>query len=411
MPNEKQVRILYRGTAAWNRWREKYPGIKPDLFDSQLSHIDLSLADLSNADLSNADLGETNLSSANLSEANLRGAILSRADLSNTNLRGAILTDADLTDAHLSDAYLIGAYFSNAVLIGTDLSNADLSNADLSEADLSEANLRGVDLTEANLRGANLSNANLSNADLSEADLTEANLRGANLSNANLRGLNLIRSQALETNFTSATLTEACIEDWNTNSDTKLDDVICEYIYLQEHQKERRPSSGNFAPVEFTKLYQKSLDTIDLIFRHGIDWDAFAYSFRKIEVENQGAKLDIQSIEKKGNGVLVVRINASLDADKTKIHGDFIQGYEFAHKTLEAQYQTRLEDKNLLIAKQETHINRLFDIIDKQGVVQQVLADNPRKVSNYDFRNSQIAGGILDAQTVNAEQIGGEIQN
>ncbi|WP_223278313.1 hypothetical protein [Nostoc sp. 'Peltigera membranacea cyanobiont' 232] len=160
-----------------------------------------------------------------------------------------------------------------------------------------------------------------------------------------------------------------------------------------------------------TKLFQKSLETLDLIFRNGIDWDAFAYSFKKIEVENQGAQLNVQSIEKKGDGILVVRVAVSPDANKTKIHSDFMQGYEFATKVLEAQYQTRLEDKDTLISKQEAQINRLFDIVEQQGSVQKALVENPRKVSNYNIQNPQFAGGMVDTNTVNVDQIGGNIQN
>ncbi|QKQ73381.1 hypothetical protein [Nostoc sp. TCL240-02] len=91
----------------------------------------------------------------------------------------------------------------------------------------------------------------------------------------------------------------------------------------------------------------------------------------------------MQSIEKKGDGILVVRVTVAPDADKVKIHNHFMQGYEFAAKVLEAQYQERLEDKDLLISKQEAQINRLFDIVEQQGSVQKALAENPRKVSNY----------------------------
>ncbi|MHC5719038.1 MAG: hypothetical protein ACYTX0_44975, partial [Nostoc sp.] len=48
------------------------------------------------------------------------------------------------------------------------------------------------------------------------------------------------------------------IEDWHTNIATNLTDVICDYIYLRQGQKERRPSIGDFAPGEFAKLFQKS---------------------------------------------------------------------------------------------------------------------------------------------------------
>ncbi|AFZ24116.1 putative low-complexity protein [Cylindrospermum stagnale PCC 7417] len=341
MANQEHFRILIRGVEFWNEWREENPEIEPDL-----SEADLREADLRGADLSGAALSGVYLRGADLSRTNLRGAYLIEADLTRADLRGV----------NLSEAYLRAAYLSGVDLRGADLRGADLRGADLIEADLSRANLSGADFT---------------------------------------------RIQALETNFTRATLTGACIEDWHTNSNTELDNVICEYIYLRENQQERRPSSGKFAPGEFTKLFQKSLETIDLIFRNGIDWDAFAYSFKKIEIENQGAQLDVNIIEKKGDGVIVVRINASPDADKTKIHGDFMQGYEFAHKALEAQYQARIEDK-------DKFINQLFSTINQQN---KQLAENSGKLSIYYQPNSQFAGGIVDAQTVNVKQIGGEIQN
>ncbi len=121
--------------------------------------------------------------------------------------------------------------------------------------------------------------------------------------------------------------------------------------------------------------------------------------------------MDVQSIEKKGDGILVVRVAVSPDADKAKIHSEFIQGYEFAAKALEAQYQARLEDKDVLIVRQETQINRLFDIVEQQGSVQKALAENPRKVSNYNMQNPQFASGIVDANNVDADQIGGNIHN
>jgi hypothetical protein len=36
----------------------------------------------------------------------------------------------------------------------------------------------------------------------------------------------------------------------------------------------------NFDPGEFTKLFQKARVTVDLIFLHGIDWQAFLVSFQ-----------------------------------------------------------------------------------------------------------------------------------
>ncbi|WP_051470218.1 pentapeptide repeat-containing protein [Fischerella sp. PCC 9605] len=438
---------------------------KADLSNADLRGTDLHRAKLNGANLNKADLSGADLSGAILDGAELVGAKFNDADLSKASLRNAKLIglpawvvqspefiekhgkSVGFFKAHLSGAKLDEVDLSGARLNGLDLQGVDFSKAkslskvEFVKADLSRANLRKVDLREANLRGANLIEADLSGAKLNKVDLSranrskilgsifslageslnaadirEANLRGAilkgvnlswmdltgiNLSEADLSGAKLIRTQALNTNFYKAVLTGACIEDWHTNSTTSLDGVICDYIYLRDNQQERRPGSGNFAPGEFTKLFQKSLETLDLIFRNGIDWDAFAYSFKKVEVENQGAQLDVQSIEKKGDGILVVRVAVSPDADKAKIHGDFMQGYEFAHKVLEAQYQARLEDKDKVI-------NQLFSTINQQN---KQLAETSGKVTIYYQPDSQFAGGIVDANTVNAEQIGGNIQN
>ncbi|MEH2396706.1 hypothetical protein [Nostoc sp.] len=105
------------------------------------------------------------------------------------------------------------------------------------------------------------------------------------------------------------------------------------------------------------------------------------------------------------------RVAVAPDADKAKIQNDFMQGYEFANKALEAQYKARLEDKDLLITKQEAQINRLFGIVEQQGSVQKALAENPRKVSSYNMQNPQFAGGIADANNIDVQQLGGNIQN
>jgi uncharacterized protein YjbI with pentapeptide repeats len=167
----------------------------------------------------------------------------------------------------------------------------DLSGAYFREANFREANLSKVDLSRSDLSRANLSGANLSGANLNGADLSGTNLNGANLSKANLGNTLLIASQLLKSNLTAANLTGACIQDWNINSATQLDDVTCKYIYLKSEwswqeqkylRRDRRPSSPNriFASGEFTKLFQKAFDTVDLIFTDGIDWKAFFQSKR-----------------------------------------------------------------------------------------------------------------------------------
>ncbi|MFN6536174.1 MAG: pentapeptide repeat-containing protein [Nostoc sp. EkiNYC01] len=386
MANEEHLAILRQGVEVWNEWRENNPEIKPNLFSVNFSKTDLSKADfsftnISESDFSEVDFTEANFNGANLCNTNLESANLSYSDLNLAQLKKTYFCKANLTRANFTEANLHQANLIESKLIKTNFSRANLSLSYLLMADLSEAIL---------------AEANLSKAMLNRANLNEANFTGANLSEADL-----FRTQALGTIFILANLTGACLEDWNINSFTNLDYIDCKYVYLKSGQQERRPNSGNFAPCEFTKLFQKSLETVDLIFRNGIDWDAFAYSFKKLEVENQGAQLDVQSIEKKGNGILVVRVAVSPDADKAKIHSEFIQSYEFAAKALEAQYQARLEDKDKVI-------NQLFSSINQ---LNRQLAETSGKVSIYYQTNSQFAGGIVDAINVNTEQVDGNIQN
>jgi uncharacterized protein YjbI with pentapeptide repeats len=382
MADEAQLARLKQGVKTWNIWRLKGAN------DVDLSRVDLSRADLRGAYLREVCLVGANLSGANLRGADLRGASLQGADLSGAKLRRAKLSWADLSRADLSEAKL-----SRANLSGAKLFEAKLSGADLNGLDLNGANLNRLDLNGANLSGANLSGANLSGANLSEANLSEANL-----SEADLRESSLARAQALDTNFTKTILTEACIDEWHTNAATKLDGVVCTCIYLKRGEKERRPSdpSQTFAPGEFTKLFQKAQETVDLIFRNGVDWKAFAYAFQQLQIENEADELAIASIENKGDGVVVIRIKAAPTADKPKLHGDFMQVYEVVHKTLEAQYQARLEDK-------DKHINQLFALVQSSQLQNSEVTKRMTDTPKFNF-NAPV-GNVAD--TV---QAGGKMQ-
>jgi uncharacterized protein YjbI with pentapeptide repeats len=293
--------------------------------------------------------------------------------------------------------------------IAVDLSNADLSNADLSNVDFRYANLAGVILFEADLSGANLSGADLN---------------GASFSKANLSGANLSRIQALVTNFNGATFTGACLEDWHINDQTDLDRVICDYVflkkeYIEEKPKfsERRPHNPNekFALGEFTKLFQYFRNTIDLVFRDGINWKAFSYAFEVTKNEHEGAELVVQSIENKNDGVIVIKLGVSPKVDKTTIHGAFMQGYKLASSLLEAQYRAELNDKsveivakdaqiisyNRVIQKQDEQINKLFSLVQEVTEVQKLMAEAPK----YDMRGTTIGNFVDTAQPGSRQQV------
>jgi hypothetical protein len=254
MANKEHLALLSENSEIWNRWRDVHPDIVPDL---------------QGVTLHKAFLRHKNLSGANLSQANLSGADLSQANLSQANLSGA----------NLNRAFLF-----RAKCYGSNLDKADLCRANLSEADFGKANLNQAILDGTHLYQTKFTDAHLSNAHL-----------------------NIVH--ALATDFTGAILTGTSIKGWNIDSRTRLDGIICEYIYLGLDQQDRRPRDPNqtFAPGEFTALYQKVLDTVDLIFADGIDWKAFFQSFQELRSQYGDENIAIQAIEKKSGDAFVIQ--------------------------------------------------------------------------------------------------------
>lgn len=401
MANEEHLEILNQGVEAWNEWRIANPEVIPDF--STLTHLigtsgvlsiggginyrgfNFSNTNFTNVSFPHVNLEEANLSGANLENANFsrgsfrranfQGAIfkksdfqeadfseanLSQADLRQTDLEKAKFSKANLVQADLREAKLRGADFSDANLNLADLSNADLFRATLFEANLSQAillktdfnsanfwlaNLRDAKLRDANLWGAILRGVDIRDADLENADLSEADIREANFRNTNLYGAKLLNTQALATNFEGAVLTEACLENWHISSDTNLADVTCECVYLKYPRQERRPHSRNFQPGEFTKLFQKVFETVDIVFLDGIEWKAFLLSFLELKAETGSDEISIQSFENR-SGAFIVRINVSPDADKAE-----------TERFIEEKYKIALEAKDKHIESLEEQIS------------------------------------------------------
>lgn len=332
--------LLRMGVNIWNRWRKNFPEIEPNLYGINLNGANLKGINLSGANLGPAGLFSADLQGADLTGAYLNGACLNLANLSEAKLCGALLRGADLTRADLTGANLSGAYLSRA-----DLSTALLRVANLSKADLTGAFLRGAYFTGANLRGAYLSRADFTGAYMRAVNLSEADLTAALFCEADLTAGFLIRTQALYTNFNKAKFTGACIQDWNINSATQLDDIICDHVYLEYHQKERRPAIGEFAPGEFSKLFQKVFATVELIFLHGIEWQAFSLALQNFSTEMAGYEISIQAIEQRSDGAFVIRFKVPCETNKAKIEKALKLQYELALREIDTKYGEQLQSQ------------------------------------------------------------------
>ena len=274
--------------------------------------------------------GGTTFCGANLSRALFIRAVLENTNFSSSKQQPTLLTHVDWTEAkHLNYANLTQSILANCAVRELLVTRHGDSR-----------NYEKLSLRSANLSGVHLIAANLKQVDLTNAICHETRLDKSNLKDAIVVG----------TDFTGAYLTEACIEDWILDATTILTQN-CQCIYLLEEpdfsgNRERRPRIGTFAPGEFSKLFQELLNTITLVFEDGIDWKAFVTAFKTLQDQNQDTELSIQSVENKGDGTVLVRVNAPLTLSKEKLRRDFTQNYETDLKALEARYQAELEDKD-----------------------------------------------------------------
>lgn len=358
---------------------------------------------------------------------NFQGLNLQYSNLMRSDFTGTALVKGTFQGANLADAVLIKADLSYVNLQGADLSGSNLYQARLEHINLQGANLRGANLQGANLRGLDLANVDLSEADL-EADLTKTNLSGGNLSGANLRAV-----QALETNFEKATFTGACLKDLNINSSTNLKDIVCDYVFLEDDYRERRPHGGSFGAGEFTQRFQQVLETVDLFFDDGVDWKAFLGSFQDLQAQYGDENLAVQGIERKGQSSFEIRLAVPPEADKAEIEKVAYERYEINLRQIETQYREQLSAKEGEIIRYRQQTESLKDELldtyrqrsrqsapDLMEVVKILAARDSivnveanavaeNKASKYDMRNARFAGGF--AETVQGDQGGGTINN
>ena len=102
MANPKHVKLILKGSDAWNSWfrkrfsRDLKMAAEDPKYLTRIARPALRDADLRGADLSGIDLGGGKALRANLAHAKLADARLARCELSESNLFHADFTKADL---------------------------------------------------------------------------------------------------------------------------------------------------------------------------------------------------------------------------------------------------------------------------------------------------------------------------
>ncbi|OUL21806.1 hypothetical protein BV378_26000 [Nostoc sp. RF31YmG] len=300
-------------------------------------------------------------------------------DLSGVNFRGAKLANTDLRVKKLYRTCFQG-------VTGLERARVDSRYMDLENPKVQKLLTHGYsetkDLRELNLRGAYLQNADLRHLDFTDTDLT-----GADLQNADLRGSILVRAQVIGVDFTGANLTGICIQDWSVNSQTNFTNVECDYIYRKLDDKgevsDRYPLEGqNFEPREFESLYQEVGNVVELVFKEGVNWRAFAFTLQKLQIEDDGLGLELKGIEKRGD-LWVVKVTHNENAPK-----------EIVEQRLNGVYPEMLN----LLASKEQQINKLLGIAADQ-------AEALKGYSKQPFGNSFFISGSTITNLAGSGQI------
>ncbi len=199
MADGEHLKIFNQGVGAWNRWRQKHRGLKPDLSGADLKRANFRYANLNDANLEHANLEGANLGRAFLEGAELHGATQRGAHFFSADLRHADLRDADLREAQLWCAHLDRADLRGARLANADFRSSDLAAADLREADLESASFAGAGLLRTDLRDANLTGANLHGARFIESRLAGAEMSAAQVALTVFNTVDLSRVRGLDT--------------------------------------------------------------------------------------------------------------------------------------------------------------------------------------------------------------------
>lgn len=237
----------------------------------------------------------------------------------------------------------------------------------------------------------------------------------------------------LLTDFTGAILTGAYIEDWNITSNTNFTGLRCKYVYMRQPTKDnpdpyRKPDNREevFKDGDFADFIQPIFDTLDLYHNQGVDPRTIAISFKQLAENHPDAELEIVAMEKRGKDKFLLRARTATTADKSELSAEYFDNYNYLkHLPPEEQikhFLTELKIKDNQINFQTDQIlsytNMISTALNRPSIQAEnynnqgdTMPQNPKKQSNFNLQGAQFGGGLVNADTVNAHQIGGNINN
>lgn len=339
-----------------------------------------------------------------------------------TKFGGANLTDADFTQASLKCVDFRKATLTRTCWFGVK----KLNQARVEGTYLEDIRVRQLVITKdgqgQNFDCLNLRELNLKDANLQSASFISTDLSTATLHNANLLSAKLAQAQLYQAKLTEALLTGAFIENWGISTDTQLEGIKCDYIYMRLPTKDnpdpwRKPDNrqeifkeGDFsdfiAPmIKTIELYQKQnvdprqvgskFKTLDLFHYEGIDPNAAAIAVTQLAEEHPEAELEIVALE--GRGQKKVRLQAVV-ADDTN-SSDLSNKYFEKYTEIKSLPYSDLQEVLLGIKEKDERIRSLEKLLE--NAIQQPKFYVETYQTQGEFVISQSQGSITLSSTQN----------
>lgn len=309
------------------------------------------------------------------------------ASLGGTRFRGANLTDADFTEADLKSVDFRGAILKRTCWLRSVCVERSRLHGTYLEIPrvrqlVTTKSAQGQVYDHLDLRGLNLEGANLQGASFIGTDFNESNLK-----RAILVGAKLVKAQLYQTNLEGACLTGAYIQDWGISTETNLNNIKCEYIFMhlpteEDPDPSRKPDSrqekfqdGDFtdfiAPIIKTLgLYQSQnvdtrkiasrFKTLDLFHHEGIDPSAAAVTIQQVAEKYPEAQLEVIALEGRGNEKIRLQAKVTDAVDRSKLSEEYFEAYERIRSLSYSDIQKLL----IGVEEKDNHIRLLQQLLE-----------------------------------------------
>lgn len=171
----------------------------------------------------------------------------------------------------------------------------------------------------------------------------------------------------------------------------------------------------------------------------GVDPRAIAISFKQLAQNHPEADLRIIGMEVRGEDKFLLRAKTAIAADKSQLNAEYFATYNQLKALAEQEVKAIIAEKDSRIADLQNMVVTALQRPSFYSNVEQVgfMTNNPggfsidgsvggdinnvqgennqqrvnNKTSSFNLQNAQFGGSLVNADTVNANQIGGNITN